>query len=259
MQRRCVQARGASRRSSLGSRPRPARAVAIRMAVLVTEKTMRHACESESAKTIIERGHERGTWAGMLKRIEQSEAHLAELLPTNGDDGSSGCGGEGHDGGDADGSSGVERRWPAAVGGGRRVKTTGGGGGGDDGVSRLTMTSGYVSARSFSEISSRTTCTTPDGDTRCHGGQRPCAGRRRKSRCCHRKWEECLPIEFALRFTFCFVRADSTRSSTYMPRLYTRCCQCHHKRVSARPELTTIPRPRPQSTATAPQGAEFRL
>ena len=123
MQRRCVQARGASRRSSLGSRPRPARAVAIRMAVLVTEKTMRHACESESAKTIIERGHERGTWAGMLKRIEQSEAHLAELLPTNGDDGSSGCGGEGHDGGDADGSSGVERRWPAAVGGGRRVKT----------------------------------------------------------------------------------------------------------------------------------------
>jgi hypothetical protein len=105
------------------------------------------------------------------------------------------------------------------------------------------MTSGYVSARSFSEISSRTTCTTPDGDTRCHGGQRPCAGRRRKSRCCHRKWEECLPIEFALRFTFCFVRADSTRSSTYMPRLYTRCCQCHHKRVSARPELTTIPAP----------------
>ena len=83
---------------------------------------MRHACESESAKTIIERGHERGTWAGMLKRIEQSEAHLAELLPTNGDDGSSRCGGKDHDDGDADGASGDDRRCPAALGGGHRVE-----------------------------------------------------------------------------------------------------------------------------------------
>ena len=71
-----------------------------------------------SAKTIIERGHERGTWAGLLKRIEQSEVHLAELLPKNGDDGRSGCGGEEYDGGDADGASGDDRRWPAAIGGG---------------------------------------------------------------------------------------------------------------------------------------------
>jgi hypothetical protein len=42
------------------------------MAVLVTEKTMRHACESESAKTIIERGHERGTWAGMCSNGSSS-------------------------------------------------------------------------------------------------------------------------------------------------------------------------------------------
>ena len=58
----------------------------------------------------------------MLKLIEQSQAHLAELLPTNGDDGSGRCGGKYHDDRDADGTSGDDRRCPAAVGGGHRVE-----------------------------------------------------------------------------------------------------------------------------------------
>ena len=55
-------------------------------------------------------------WAGAHSSGSgSSEAHLAELQQKVGDDGSSGCGGEDQDDGYADGSSGVERRWPAAV------------------------------------------------------------------------------------------------------------------------------------------------
>ena len=54
---------------SFGSHSRLARAVTISKAVLVADETLLRSRKSESLKTTIERGHERGVWAGMVQRI----------------------------------------------------------------------------------------------------------------------------------------------------------------------------------------------